>query len=237
MRCGPRRGRRARILLTWAWAIPICLRQTMSSTSWSKWRASQAPMAIASRAASLGCARRRPIIMAAALAWTSTRKPKSSSPWDRRRGWQALPPRSPSRATSCWPQTPAIQSTLSVSSSRARPSGRCRPRRTKIISARLTGPWPSPCRARRSWWSTIRPTRRPRRSTLPFTSGWSLGRRRTRSGYSPTSPIPNFIMTAIPRRRSCRCPAPRTWRSSSHPCPRHIPWPAGAWALPWAMPS
>ena len=53
---------------------------------------------------------------------------------------------------------------------------------------------------------------RRKRSISPFTSGWSPGRKRTRSGSSRTSPIPNSITTGSPPARSSRCPAPRTWR-------------------------
>ena len=71
--------------------------------------------------------------------------------------------------------------------------------RRALFRERSSARWPSPCRARRCWSSTIRRTRPPRRSTSPSTSGSSPGRRRTRSGSSPTSPIPSSITTATRR--------------------------------------
>ena len=73
----------------------------------------------------------------------------------------------------------------------------------------------------------IRRTRPRRRSTSPSTKGWLPGRRRTRSGSSPTSLIPSSIMTAIRPSRSCRSRAPRTSRSSSLRSARPIRWRAG----------
>ena len=75
---------------------------------------------------------------------------------------------------------------------------RCRRRPTSTISKRSSARWPSPCRGRRCWWSTIRRTRPPRWSISPSTSGSSPSRRSTRSGCCPTSPIPNSIIDGKP---------------------------------------
>ena len=64
---------------------------------------------------------------------------------------------------------------------------------------------------------SVEPDRR-RRSTSRSTSGWSRGRRRTRSGSCRTSPIRSSITTATRRPRSCRSRARRTSRSSSPRC-------------------
>jgi alanine-synthesizing transaminase len=92
----------------------------------------------------------------------------------------------------------AIRSTPSASSSPARASARCRPRPTSATGTRSTGRCASPRRGRPCWWSTTRRTRPPKWSTSRSTSGWSTGRRRTRSGCSRTSPTSELYYNGQP---------------------------------------
>ena len=56
-----------------------------------------------------------------------------------------------------------------------------------------------------------------------------------RACCSRISPMRKSISTGDPRHRCCRCLAQWTLRSSSRPCPRPIPCPAGGSALRWGM--
>ena len=91
---------------------------------------------------------------------------------------------------------------------------RARPRRGLLRRAHAA-PGRSRGPSRGSSCCRSRTTRRPRASTCRSWSAWSPSPASTTSCWCTTSPTPTSASTATTPRPSCRCPAPRTWRSRS----------------------
>ena len=68
-------------------------------------------------------------------------------------------------------------------------------------------------------------------------AGGRLRPRERALGDLATSLMRKSISASSRRRPSCRFPGRRRWRSSSPPCPRPIPWPAGGSASRSAIPT